>query len=88
MRTRALVLVTALLAAGAPAGAQTIQDELDEARGRRQAAQAEAALAQAGLDELAARYARVQAAADEAAARLVDAYLQETSIQAQVARSR
>jgi rare lipoprotein A (peptidoglycan hydrolase) len=88
MRTRALLLAATVLVAGAPAAAQTVQDELDEARERRRAARAEAALAQADLDELAARYARVQAAADEAAARLIDAYLRETSIQAQVARSR
>lgn len=88
MRVRILLLAAALLGVGVPAGAQTTQNELDEARERRRAAQAEAELAEAGLDELAARYARVQAAADEAAARLIDAHLQETSIQAQVARSR
>lgn len=88
MRTRALLLAAALLAAGAPAGAQTVQEQLDEARTEQEAAEAQAALAEAGLEVLGARYARVQAAADRSAAHLIDAYLQESSIQAEVARSR
>jgi peptidoglycan hydrolase CwlO-like protein len=88
MRTSTLVLAAALLAGTVPAAAQTVDEDLDRARHEREAAEAEAALAQTDLEALAARYAEVQAAADRAAARLIDAYLQETSIQAEVARSR
>jgi hypothetical protein len=88
MRTSALFLAAVLVVANAPAGAQTAAEDLDQARQDRREARAEAALAEAGLDELASRYARVQAAADRAAARLIDAYLRETTIQAEVARSR
>jgi rare lipoprotein A (peptidoglycan hydrolase) len=88
VRKGVLLLAAILLVAHAPASAQTADEDLDLTRMEKEAAQAEAALARAGLDELSARYARVQAAADRAAARLIDAYLQETSIQAQVARSR
>jgi peptidoglycan hydrolase CwlO-like protein len=88
VRPGVVLLAAVLLAVHAPAGAQTADEDLDRARQEKRAAEAEAALARAGLDELSARYAEVQAAADRAAARLIDAYLQETAIQAQVARSR
>jgi hypothetical protein len=88
MRVNAVLLGAALLMGTVPAAARTVEDQLDDARSREEAAQAEAALAQAGLAELARRYAEVQAAADRAAARLVDAYLRESAIQAEVARSR
>ncbi|HEX2026330.1 MAG TPA: RlpA-like double-psi beta-barrel domain-containing protein [Actinomycetota bacterium] len=84
----ALLLGAALVVGTVPAAAQTVEDDLDDARRREAAAEAEAALAEAGLDELARQYAEVQVAADRAAARLVDAYLQESAIQAEVARSR
>ena len=87
MRTTALLLAVVLLVAHAPASAQTT-DDVDEARREKRAAEAQAALAEAGLANLAARYRRVQAAADRAAARLIDAYLQETTIRARMARSR
>ncbi|MGH2675203.1 MAG: RlpA-like double-psi beta-barrel domain-containing protein [Actinomycetota bacterium] len=87
MRKSAIVLAAFLLAQ-APAGAQTAGGDLDQARRERQAARAEAALARAGLAELAGRYATVQANADRAAARLIDAYLQESLLQAEVARAR
>jgi len=85
---KSAVVLAAFLLAQAPAGAQTTEDDLEEARREREAAQAEAALAEAGLSELAGRYARVQANADRAAARLIDAYLQESVLQAEVARAR
>jgi peptidoglycan hydrolase CwlO-like protein len=85
---RSAIVLAAFLLAQAPAGAQTTEDRLQNARDRREAAQAEAALARAGLDELARRYDRVQASADRAAARLIDAYLAETNLQAEVARAR
>jgi hypothetical protein len=88
MRVNALLLGAALIVGTVPAAAQTVEDDLDDARHREAAAEAEAVLAEAGLAELARRYARVQVAADRAAARLVDAYLQESAIQAEVARSR
>src|ERR687896_2375588 len=88
IRKVVLVLAAVLLVAHAPAGAQTSDEDLDQTRLEKEAAEAEEALARAGLDELAARYARVQAAADRAAARLIDAYLEESTLQAQVARSR
>ena len=87
MRKSAIALAAVLLAQ-APAGAQTAQDDLDQARREQQAARAEAALARAGLAELSGRYARVQANAHRAAARLIDAYLQESLLQAEVARAR
>lgn len=87
MRKSAIVLAAFLLAQ-APAGAQTAQDDLEEARRERTAARAEAVLARAGLAELSRRYARVQATADHAAARLIDAYLQEGLLQAEVAWAR
>ncbi|MGH2547389.1 MAG: hypothetical protein ACRDHJ_10995, partial [Actinomycetota bacterium] len=87
MRKSAIVLAAFLLAQ-APAGAQTAQDDLEQARREQQAARAEAALARAGLAELSGRYARVQANADHAAARLVDAYLKEGLLQAEVAGAR
>jgi hypothetical protein len=86
VRTGIPLLVATVLVVHAPAGAQT--GDLDRARREQRAAEAEAALARAGLDELSARYARVQVAADRAAARLIDALLQESSIQAEVARAR
>jgi hypothetical protein len=82
------VMLAALLLAQAPAGAQTIDDRLEEARERQDAAQADAALARTGLAELSARYEAVRARADEAAARLIDAYLRETALQSEVARAR
>jgi peptidoglycan hydrolase CwlO-like protein len=82
------VVLAAFLLTQAPAGAQTIDDRLDEARERQDAAQADAALARAGLADLSAQYAAVQARADEAAARLIDAYLEETALQSEVARAR
>lgn len=88
MRKSALLLAAALVVAHVPAVAQTVQEDLDRARREKEAAEAEAALAKAGLADLLPRYARVQAAADRAAASLIDAYLQQTSIQAQVAMSR
>jgi peptidoglycan hydrolase CwlO-like protein len=84
---RIAIVLAAFLLAQAPAGAQT-EDRLQNARDRREAAQAEAALARAGLDELARRYDRVKASADRAAARLIDAYLAETNLQAELARAR
>jgi hypothetical protein len=85
VRTSA-ILLAAFLLAQAPAGAQTT--DLERAREEQRAARAEAALARAGLDELSDRYARVQAAANQAAARLIDAYLQEGLLQAEVAGAR
>ena len=87
MRKSAIVLAAFLLAQ-APAGAQTGEDDLEEARRERTAARAEAALARAGLAELSGRYARVQASANRVAARLIDAYLQEGLLQAEVASAR
>jgi hypothetical protein len=87
MRRGAIVLAAVLLVQGS-AVAQTPVDDLEEARREREAALAEAALARTGLDALSRRYARVQARADRAAGRLIDAYLAETTLQAEVARAR
>lgn len=81
-------MLAAFLLAQAPAGAQTTEDSLDQARERREEARIEVVLARAGLDELARRYDRVRASADRVAARLIDAYLAETNLQAEVARAR
>jgi hypothetical protein len=83
---KSAIVLAAFLLAQAPAGAQTT--DLERARREQAAARAEAALARVGLAELAARYGRVQANADRAAARLIDAYLQEGLLQAEVARAR
>ena len=80
---KSAILLAAFLLAQAPAEAQT--SDLDQAREEQRAARAEAALAKAGLDELSRRYARVQDVANRAAARLIDAYLQEGVLQAEVA---
>ena len=80
---KSAILLAAFLLAQAPAQAQT--SDLDRAREEQRAARAEAALAKAGLDELSRRYARVQDVANRAAARLIDAYLQEGVLQAEVA---
>jgi rare lipoprotein A (peptidoglycan hydrolase) len=88
MRSTALLMAATLLVSGVPATAQPVEDQLDEARRQEDAARAEEAVVRAGLEELAARYRKVQAAADRAAGRLIDAYLVESTIQAQVARSR
>jgi rare lipoprotein A (peptidoglycan hydrolase) len=88
MRSTALLMAAALVVAAVPATAQPLEDELHEARRQEDAARAKEEVARAGLEELAARYGRVQAAADRAAGRLIDAYLLESTIQAQVARSR
>lgn len=85
MRKTAIVLAAFLLAQ-APARAQTT--DLERARDEQRAARAEAALAEAGLAELSRRYARVQETANAAAARLIDAYLQEGLLQAEVAEAR
>ena len=80
---KSAILLAAFLLAQAPAQAQT--SDLDRAREEQRAARAQAALAKAGLDELSRRYARVQDAANGAAARLIDAYLQQGVLQAEVA---
>jgi hypothetical protein len=83
---KSAIVLAAFLLAQAPAGAQTT--DLERAREERRAARAEAALARAGLTELSHRYVRVQEAANRAAARLIDAYLQEGLLQAEVAGAR
>jgi hypothetical protein len=80
------VLIAAFLLAQAPVGAQT-PDDLEEARRDHRAARAQADLAAAGLAQLTGRYARVRVRADRAAARLIDAYLQQTTLQGELARS-
>lgn len=81
---RRLGVVLAVLLAGAPAAAQT----LDAARQDRAEAEAKLEAVSADFGALAKRYARVQARADLAAARLVDALMQESALQAEAARSR
>jgi hypothetical protein len=85
---KSAIVLAAILLAQAPAGAETIEDDLERARREQGAARSEAALARVGLAGLAGRYARVQANADRAAGRLIDAYLQEGLLQAEVARAR
>ena len=79
-------MLAAFLLVQAPAGAQTT--DLERARDEQRAARAEAGLAKVGLADLSRRYARVQTAANAAAARLIDAYLQESLLQAEVAEAR
>ena len=81
------ILLAAFLLAQAPVGAQTVPVDLEQARREQRAAQARADLAVAGLAQLSERYARVRVRADRAASRLIDAYLQQTSLQGELARS-
>jgi peptidoglycan hydrolase CwlO-like protein len=81
---RKLFLVVAVLLAGTPAAAQT----LGAARGERSRAEQELEAIAGDLDALAERYAEAQARADQAAARLVDALLQQSTLQAEAARAR
>ena len=81
---RELCLVAAVVLAAAPAAGQTLGSALEErseARSRLRAVSAE-------FEPLARRYARVQERAGLAAARLVDALLLQSSLQAEAARSR
>ena len=87
MRARSVVLVVLLLSA-APAGAQTSSDELEQAREHRSWAQAELEAISHDFNALAARYAKVQAQADLSAARLMDALLIHSDLQAAAARAR
>ena len=81
---RKLSVLAAVLLLGAPAWAQTIDaalEERSEARSRLQAVSGE-------LAPLAKRYERIQARAGLAAARLVDALLVQSELQAEAARAR
>lgn len=87
MRSK-LIVVVALLLIAAPVGAQTTSDELDRAREHRSFAETELQAISHDFDALAERYAKIQAEADLAAARLVDALLTESELQAEAARAR
>ncbi len=87
MRSRLIVVVVLLLVA-APAGAQMSSDDLDQAQEDRSWAQAEIQAISQDFDALASRYAKVQAEADLAAARLVDALLTESELQAAAVQAR
>ena len=87
MRSKLIALVVLLIAA-APAGAQTSSDGLEEAQRDRTWAQAELQAISHDFDALAARYAKVQAQADLSAARLVDALLTHSKLQADAAAAR
>ncbi|MGH2692387.1 MAG: coiled-coil domain-containing protein, partial [Actinomycetota bacterium] len=81
---RKLCLVAAVLLAAAPAAGQTLDTALEdrsEARSRLRTVSAE-------LEPLARRYERVQERASLAAARLVDALLIQSDLQAEAASSR
>lgn len=81
---RKLCLVVAVLLAGAPAAAET----LGGARQDRAEAAAEIEAISHDFGALSEKYARVQARADHAAARLIDALLQQSTLQAEAARAR
>ena len=81
---RKLSVLAGVLLIGAPATAQTIDAALD----RRSEARRQLETASAGFEELAKEYSRVQARAGLAAARLVDALLVQSELQAEAARSR
>ncbi len=87
MRSK-LIVVVVLLVAAAPAGAQTASDDLDQAREQRSWAQAELRAISHDFDAMAERYAKVQAEADLSAARLVDALLTHSQLQADAAAAR
>jgi peptidoglycan hydrolase CwlO-like protein len=77
-------LAVALALLGPAAAAQTIEDRLEDARGAEARAEAQAAAVSADLAVLSERYATIKAEADAAAARLIDAYLEETTLQAEM----
>lgn len=81
---RKLSVLAGVLLIGAPAAAQTIDAALD----RRSEARRQLETASAGFGELAKEYTRVQARAGLAAARLVDALLVQSELQAEAASSR
>ena len=81
---RKLSVLAGVLLLGAPAAAQTIDAALD----RRSEARWQLETASAGFEELAKEYSRVQARAGLAAARLVDALLVQSELQAEAASSR
>jgi hypothetical protein len=81
---RKLSVLAGVLLLGAPAAAQTIDAALD----RRSEARRQLETASAGFEELAKEYSRVQARAGLAAARLVDALLVQSELQAEAASSR
>lgn len=81
---RRLCLVAAVVLVAAPAAGQTLgtaQEDLSEARSRLEAVSGE-------FEVLAKRYRRVQDRANLAAARLIDALMVHSDLQAEVARSR
>jgi peptidoglycan hydrolase CwlO-like protein len=87
MRSKLIVLVVLLLAA-APAGAQTSSQDLEQAREDRTWAEAEVRAISHDFEALAARYAKVREEADLSAARLVDALLTHSQLQADAAAAR
>jgi peptidoglycan hydrolase CwlO-like protein len=88
MRNGAAASLAAVLALlGPAAAAQTIEDRLEDARQAEANAETAAAAVSAELAVLSERYARVKAEADAAAARLIDAYLEETTLQAEMAEA-
>jgi peptidoglycan hydrolase CwlO-like protein len=88
MRKGAAASLAAVLALLAPAAtAQTIDDRLEDARAAEADALAEADAVSADLAMLSKRYDRIKARADAAAARVIDAYLQETTLQAEMAQA-
>ena len=87
MPSKLIVLVVLLLGA-APAGAQTSSVELEQAQEHRTRAQAQLRAISHDFEALAARYAKVQARADLSAARLVDALLTHSQLQADAAAAK
>jgi peptidoglycan hydrolase CwlO-like protein len=80
--------VVALVLLPQVAGARSVDSRLEEARADRTAAVNRSQAAEAGLEELAARYERVVERANTAAASLIDAYRREASFQGRLARAR
>jgi peptidoglycan hydrolase CwlO-like protein len=88
MRKGAAASLAAVLALlGSAATAQTIEDRLEDARRAEAEATAEARAVSADLAVLSKRYDRIKAQADAAAARVIDAYLEETTLQAEMAHA-
>jgi hypothetical protein len=87
IRMSALAML-AVLVVPHVAGARSVDSRLEEARADRAAALTRTRVAEAGLEELAARYERVVARANAAAASLIDAYRREASFQGRLARAR
>jgi rare lipoprotein A (peptidoglycan hydrolase) len=87
MRKLVLLITLASLVPAAAVAKPSLEDQLEDARGARAHALAEARFAAARLAELEVEYLKVEAAANEAAAYLVDSLIRERELRGQMAQA-